>query len=184
MRNFSYWYLNNLYSPSEIQDIANFSETNHNPSWFDNPARDVVKTTGVKIVEWHLIKSRIEKLYQSAKFINTTEIGYDLFDMTDLQSVNINTYDSKNNGEYGWHIDATADESPVDIKLTVVMNISTEPFEGGEFEIFRQGSFRVPEIEKPGNAIVFPSFYNHRVLPVTKGIRKTLSFWIYGSKFR
>ena len=37
---------------------------------------------------------------------------------------------------------------------------------------------------RPGSFIVFPSFIQHRVLPVTKGTRRSLVGWASGPKFR
>jgi PKHD-type hydroxylase len=44
--------------------------------------------------------------------------------------------------------------------------------------------FIVPEIKKSGNMIIFPSFFLHKVTPVIKGDRKTLTAWIAGPKFQ
>jgi PKHD-type hydroxylase len=35
-----------------------------------------------------------------------------------------------------------------------------------------------------GNAIVFPSYIAHRVLPITSGMRQALVAWIHGPAFR
>ena len=35
-----------------------------------------------------------------------------------------------------------------------------------------------------GNAIVFPSYIAHRVLPITSGMRHALVAWIHGPAFR
>jgi PKHD-type hydroxylase len=184
MRKFCYWYLKNLYSPSEISAMVKFSEENFDPTYTDNPALGVTKTSNVKIISWEKIKDHMYKSYQGAKHMNATEIAYDLYDMTDFQSVNYNIYESNVQASYDWHTDGTADEAPIDIKLTVIINVSTSTYTGGEFEIFRQGIIKVPEIDIPGSVIIFPSFWNHRVLPVTSGIRRSMSYWINGPKFR
>jgi PKHD-type hydroxylase len=184
MRKFSYWFLKNLYSSEEVTNLVQFSENNFDPSFTDNPARGVTKTSTVKIIPWAKIRNHMHKSHEAVKYMNSSEIGYDLYDMTDFQSINYNVYDSSNKGEYDWHIDATLDESPVDIKLTVVINVSTEPYEGGGFQLFRHVAQTVPEIEIPGSMIIFPSFWNHKVLPVTSGTRRTISYWVNGPKFR
>ena len=48
--------------------------------------------------------------------------------------------------------------------MTVVLN---DDYEGGEFEFLGNGTIK----EKMGTVIVFPSYMQHRVLPVTKGVR-------------
>ena len=37
---------------------------------------------------------------------------------------------------------------------------------------------------KQGHAIIFASFLNHKVQPVTKGIRQSLVVWFGGKPFR
>ena len=37
---------------------------------------------------------------------------------------------------------------------------------------------------KKGAAIIFPSFYLHRVTPVTSGIRKSFVLWVGGEPYR
>jgi len=41
---------------------------------------------------------------------------------------------------------------------------------------------KVANFKKPGDAILFRSFLNHEVTPVTKGERITLSYFINGPK--
>jgi len=70
-----------------------------------------------------------------------------------------------------------------DFKLTAILNISEEPFKGGEFDLFVNGEMNIPSIDKPGSLLVFPTFTMHRVRPVTQGVRKTASMWLSGPKF-
>ena len=42
----------------------------------------------------------------------------------------------------------------------------------------------VDGFNKPGTAIVFPSFINHKVTKLISGERHTLSIWWYGPKFK
>jgi PKHD-type hydroxylase len=184
MRQHAYWFLKDFYSLHEIEDIVTFFERNHNTELTDHPAENIAKTAKVKLIDWYKIKHLLERAHQAAKYLNATEIGYDLYDMTDYHCANYNVYDSKAQGKYDWHVDASPDHAPADIKLTVIINVSIEPYAGGQFEIFRQGVMPVNELDSPGTVIVFPGFWNHRVLPVTQGIRRTVSFWIDGPKFR
>ena len=41
----------------------------------------------------------------------------------------------------------------------------------------------IPEILNPGSSILLRHGTLHKVNPVTKGIRKTLSYWYYGPRF-
>ena len=42
----------------------------------------------------------------------------------------------------------------------------------------------LPEIYTPGNMIIFPSWFFHKVTPVTKGKRISITIWSKGPKFR
>ena len=62
------------------------------------------------------------------------------------------------------------------LSMTIVLN---DDYEGGEFEFFGNGTIK----EKMGTVIVFPSYMQHRVLPVTKGVRYSLVVWFCGEPF-
>ena len=54
-------------------------------------------------------------------------------------------------------------------------------FEGGELEFMSDGK---PAKLKQGQAILFASWLQHRVKPVTKGERKSLVMWFGGPSFK
>ena len=87
-------------------------------------------------------------------------------------------------GFYDWHMDCDtnmAHEPPVrKISMTLLLNDPSE-FEGGHLELGAPGKFA--EL-KQGHAICFASFINHRVQPVTKGVRQSLVVWFGGKPFR
>ena len=87
-------------------------------------------------------------------------------------------------GFYDWHMDCDVNmthEPPVrKISMTVLLNDPSE-FEGGHLELMAPGKFA--EL-KQGHAIIFASFLNHRVNPVTRGIRQSLVVWFGGKAFR
>ena len=87
-------------------------------------------------------------------------------------------------GFYDWHIDCDtnmAHEPPVrKISMTLLLNDPSE-FEGGNLELMAPGRTTVL---KQGQAICFASFLNHRVQPVTRGVRQSLVVWFGGKAFR
>jgi len=87
-------------------------------------------------------------------------------------------------GFYNWHMDADmnmSNEPPVrKISMTLILSPEQE-FEGGGLEIYRPGNIIKP---KQGHALFFASFINHRVVPVTKGVRKSLVVWFGGEPFK
>jgi PKHD-type hydroxylase len=87
-------------------------------------------------------------------------------------------------GFYDWHIDSDINfkhEPPVrKISMTCLLSHESE-FEGGGLEISKDGDIVRP---KQGQAIFFASFIRHRVVPVTKGIRKSLVMWFGGTPLK
>jgi len=87
-------------------------------------------------------------------------------------------------GFYDWHIDSDvncANEPPVrKISMTCLLSNENE-FEGGGLELMSEGKFARP---KQGHAIFFASFIRHRVVPVTKGTRRSLVMWFGGEPFK
>tara|TARA_Y100001973_G_C5202944_1_gene339201 strand:- start:3514 stop:4155 length:642 start_codon:yes stop_codon:yes gene_type:complete len=103
---------------------------------------------------------------------------------------------------YGWHCDSW--EEPYDNlenknfhgkirKLSVTCVLSKpEDYEGGELE-FDFGSNEpdkkhhtriCTEIKSQGSLVIFPSFVQHRVKPVTKGTRYSLVIWSLGQPYK
>ena len=71
-------------------------------------------------------------------------------------------------------------------KLSMTTLLSSN-YSGGEFQFASYGKEKceisTPEFSKVGSIVVFPSFMEHRVAPVTKGIRYSLVTWFVGPPF-
>ena len=147
----------------------------------DRPKSDAIKTSQVKFIYLRSIQNLIIPFLDFIITSNTNHFGFDLFQLTGSKILNYNTY--KENEEYTWHIDATMDSPVRDIKLTCLLNCSEENYEGGDLCLFRDESIKIKDF-KPGCAIVFPSFTNHKVEKVISGSRATLAIWMNGPKFR
>jgi PKHD-type hydroxylase len=87
-------------------------------------------------------------------------------------------------GFYDWHIDSDVNcinEPPVrKISMTCLLSPEDE-FEGGGLELMSEGKVAKP---KQGHAIFFASYIRHRVIPITKGTRKSLVLWVGGTPFK
>ena len=87
-------------------------------------------------------------------------------------------------GFYDWHMDTDVNmqhEPPVR-KISMTLLLSPEnQFEGGDLELMAPGK---RANMKQGHAIIFASFINHRVAPVTKGVRQSLVMWFGGEPFK
>ena len=110
--------------------------------------------------------------------INRKVFGYDIYWDFHLETMNYNVYGE--NGEYNWHIDRQT-RGIEDMKLTCLLNLSEEPYEGGDF-------FIIPINEKikftSGMGLVLNSLIAHKVTPITKGERITLTYFGLGPAWR
>lgn len=113
---------------------------------------------------------------------NRTNFGVDIVAPYEIQ---FTEYRATNKGHYDWHQDVWLESPrPFARKLSVVVQLSDPgEYEGGNFEFFG--------IESPGatfaargSLLVFPSFLQHRVLPVTGGLRRSLVTWVEGPNWR
>ena len=184
MNTLTYWYWNDILNQDQIKQINLICEKYHDPFFEDGPAKNVVKTADVRHIKWELLKPVIQHVDDQWRDSNKFNFGFNLHHTTNIDVWNINIYDSKIKGEYDFHTDATRDHVS-DIKLTGIVNISDEPYEGGEFITFESSSElgEISEIKNPGSSILLRHGILHKVKPVTKGIRKTLSYWLMGPRF-
>ncbi|HEX7753459.1 MAG TPA: 2OG-Fe(II) oxygenase [Novosphingobium sp.] len=125
------------------------------------------------------IVSRLMAFVQAS---NRTNFGTDIVQPFDIQ---FTEYRAANNGHYDWHQDVWLESPrPYARKLSVVVQLSApEDYTGGEFEFFGLQN-PAATFAPRGSLLVFPSFLQHCVRPVTAGIRRTLVTWVEGPNWR
>ena len=111
--------------------------------------------------------------------INRNHFGFDNIQITEEAQVS-----EYSKGQfYHWHTDSSIDmikEPPVrKLSMTLLLNDPSK-FEGGNLEIAGKTLSHM----KQGHATIFASFLQHRVTPVTKGVRKSLVVWFNGEPFK
>ena len=111
--------------------------------------------------------------------INKKVFGYDIFWNFPVESFNYNVYDKS--GEYDWHTDVTKNKVR-DIKLTCLLNLSEETYEGGEFRTIGKPNENIKFTS--GMGLIINPLIAHKVTPVTKGERITLTYWGIGPSWR
>jgi len=125
-------------------------------------------------------KPMYDKLYEVMYMTNKRHFGFENMELNE----NAQYTEYPEGGFYDWHMDLDtimAKEPPVrKISMTLVLSHESE-FEGGGLEIQKPGNIIRP---KQGHAVFFASFINHRVVPVTKGLRKSLVMWFGGEPFK
>jgi PKHD-type hydroxylase len=112
-----------------------------------------------------------------------TKAGWN-FDVDLIQPVQLAEY--LPGGHYTWHTDTfvtEVDELNTQRKLSVVALLSSpDDYEGGGLELNRKNTNVMPNGQ--GSVYVFPSILEHRVVPVTSGVRYSLTGWCRGPAFR
>lgn len=105
-----------------------------------------------------------------------------MYDISEFQAVQLGRYTE--GGHYDWHKDiGVPNENGLQRKLTAVLLLNEQPeYEGGLLELKDHDD--PSPMTKKGSVIVFPSFLDHRVTPVTKGARFTAVCWAAGPAFR
>ena len=92
-------------------------------------------------------------------------------------------YDEQGRGHYDWHIDlgqgATASR-----KLGFSLQLTDgNAYDGGDLEL-HNANVEAAALREIGTLIVFPSYWLHRVAPVTRGSRLVVVGWVHGPSFR
>jgi PKHD-type hydroxylase len=119
------------------------------------------------------------------------------YDIRSAENMQITRY--KKNEFYSFHKDGRGDHLSVydmpdneflhghvrKLSMTVLLN---ENYEGGEFQFATYNKEKceitTPEFNKIGSIVVFASDVEHRVAPVTTGIRYSLVTWFSGPPFK
>jgi len=105
------------------------------------------------------------------------------FNLSGQEETQLSRYKSADEGFYDWHMDASTPKDGTQRKLScvILLNDSSE-FEGGVLQ-FKGAEDQILLAER-GSIIVFPSFIEHKVTPVTKGVRYTAVTWANGPAFK
>jgi len=134
-------------------------------------------------ISWIPFKEMPEMYNDLNNFIQKTNLNHFGFDDVRItEQAQFTEYPE--GGFYDWHMDTDVNmthEPPVrKISMTLLLNHESQ-FEGGDLELMTPG--RKAEL-KQGHAICFASFLNHRVAPVTRGVRQSLVIWFGGTPFK
>ena len=127
-------------------------------------------------IYWEELLSPIGCVVQSYMVEANKIWGYDI---RRLEKVQMSKY--VEGGHYGWHIDSKEPVNNEQRKLSISILLNDD-FEGGGLELQSNKDENV--LKYQGDIVVFPSFLQHRVLPVTSGTRYTAVSWAYGPTFR
>lgn len=181
------YYNINFFSKEQIKELNNYIENNYLlEESKDNQASidgESIKHTKTLVINRYFIQNMVSRLEQYVHYVNENHFGYDLFPFNNHDSCLLNIYKAENQGRYDYHIDSSRDGAS-DVKLTVLANLSMQEYKGGIFKIFNGNEYEIPQISQPGSVLVFKSYLNHKVTPITYGERRTLTIFGRGPRFR
>jgi hypothetical protein len=122
-----------------------------------------------------ILKERCPELYTNMWFVVRNVIDPIIMSLwqrscPDPASIQIANYNLAETEMGHWHHDESSD-------ISVVVPLNTGSYTGGGTEFHNHGKLKpLPN----GHGLIFPSFtHNHRGLPVSKGDRYLLVFWLY-----
>ena len=119
------------------------------------------------------------KISQLAGQINSERYRFELLGF--YEPVQIAEYSE---GDFfDWHMDFGNNASS-NRKLSISVQLSdTNEYEGGDLQ-FMVNTDVVNAPRSAGTAVIFPSFVQHRVSPITKGKRRSIVGWVSGNPYK
>ena len=169
------------YSRLQVEEILNKIEMlDHQEESINNSAHNGNKKGHFYSIPCMPIAEQMHPFICNIQNLNRWYFGYDVDWAIHLDRYSVNNYE-EGNGQYDWHHDYAHTSPKFDIKLTCLLNLSLEPFDGGILEI--AGLEEPPKFDT-GMGIVINSLVSHRVTPVTKGKRITLTYFATGAPWR
>ena len=146
-----------------------------------NVRDDKTRLSHVSWIPFGMLEPMYRQLETVMHNTNKNHFGFDNMQLTEQAQYT----EYSDGGFYNWHMDSGVSfESGIEpvrkISMSLLLNHENE-FEGGELELCGEGN--VAPLTQ-GHAIFFASFLNHRVKPVTKGVRKSLVVWFGGTPFK
>jgi PKHD-type hydroxylase len=138
------------------------------------------RTTTISWIPFNEMKPMYNDINKFIQKANKNHFGFEDVEITEQAQFT----EYPEGGFYDWHMDTDVNmqhEPPVR-KISMTLLLSPEnQFEGGDLELMAPG--KKANLTQ-GNAIIFASFLNHRVAPVTRGVRQSLVMWFGGKPFR
>ncbi|MGJ0238980.1 2OG-Fe(II) oxygenase [Novosphingobium fluoreni] len=151
---------------------------------FSNTLRSdlAYRTSSIRWPSTHQEGAIVERIIQLVGASNRNNFGVDIEGVHELQFIE---YRMTNSGHYNWHHDVWLESArPYARKLSVVVQLSSPAeYQGGAFEFFGIEN-QAAQFAPRGSFLIFPSFLQHRVLPVSKGTRRSLVTWVEGANWR
>jgi len=138
---------------------------------------DLVWVDDMPDAEWIM-----RRIVEVTARVNREVFGFDLEAFE--ESAQVATYRAEKAGHFDWHADIGDGPLAARRKLTLVVQLSDPAdYAGGALEVMPSAQVHSAE-RAQGSATAFPAFLLHRVTPVTRGLRRSLTVWAHGPAFR
>lgn len=127
------------------------------------------------------------KSFVYSEFQNANKKSDWKYVLDSIEHLQYTVYNS--NDHFDWHKDYVSNPEYAvcrKLSMTIVLSEQGIDYEGGyfEFQYLDQGKIHNEQLSlKKGDILVFPSTMNHRVSPITSGVRKVLVGWAWGPTF-
>jgi len=193
---FPYCTWDDAFTEDELNDIENYCETfDKEPGEIFSSDVQTVDDLRKSKIAW-FTKSGHKPLHEFFNRLNSVieKINEDFynFDLNGYSDIQYTSYYAEEGGKYDYHIDMSTGNKISDnllkygdtrkLSMSLILSDSSS-YEGGKFTM-KLGEDEFEVEQKRGRIIFFPSFFLHKVHPVTKGIRKSIVAWVEGPKFR
>lgn len=182
----NYYWFKNAFSKEELVDIERMTSEldfidaaigQDDSSRNDNNYRKSRIKWCPQNEKWHWVYSRLHDLIKEA---NDVMWKFDLKTMDEM--IQYTEYYG-GGGHYDWHMDCGIGiQNKRKVSVTVQLSDSNE-YDGGDLQ-FMLGSGEIDAPREMGAAVIFPSFYLHRITPVSSGTRKSFVLWVGGEPYR
>lgn len=164
-------------SETIVDEIISIAGKTIEASTFNDGGDDVRKSR----VAWVEDKKILNLLYDFVDMANRNVFNLHIYKKADIQ---FTEYLATEGGHYNWHHDIDWNRNDgLDRKLSVTVQLSSpDEYEGGDF-LFNECQSPSQAKEK-GTVLIFPSYLQHKVNSVTKGVRRSLVAWFEGPKWK
>jgi PKHD-type hydroxylase len=179
----NYYRFVNAFTAEECDFLVN-SKFNLGPALTENGVKSDLRKSNVF---WIPKTAQYDGLHQKVmELVGKCNKEFFNFDISVLhEKLQFTEYDSSYQGHYDWHFDVGGSPVHCGRKLSVSVQLSDpSAYEGGELQFSLDAGRTVVAEKGKGTMIIFPSYLQHRVTPVTKGTRYSLVTWITGPPFR
>lgn len=178
----NYYYFSKYFNNNDIEKILSIAEKySFQKAKVATTVNESYRSSKIK---WLPNNNETKWLYDKLSYIvKKTNNKMWKFDIIGFgEDIQIGEYTAEEGGHYDWHLDLGKQSCFRKISISVQLS-NPDEYEGGDLQLYTGKAPRIAPKEK-GTAILFPSYFLHRVTKITKGVRKSLVLWISGPPFK